>query len=61
MVARGVGGMALFFAMSQGKGDAGDHKGPPHATSSTLAPTGDDGLFLRLMPITAALSAPLSP
>ena len=36
---------------------AGDRKGPPFPTSSTLAPTDGDALFLRLMLITANSSA----
>ena len=30
---------------------AGDHQGPPHSTSSALAPTDGGGLFLRVMPV----------
>src|SRR5260221_9717969 len=37
--------------------DAGDHQGPPFPTSSALAPTDVDGLFVRLMPIGADKSA----
>ena len=40
-----------------GNQDAGDHKGPPHRPSSTLAPTDGDGLLLRLMPMRADQSA----
>ncbi|MGZ3643123.1 MAG: hypothetical protein ACXVCM_04655, partial [Ktedonobacteraceae bacterium] len=37
----------------------GDHKGPPNSTSSTLAPTDGDGLFLRLLLIGRQSSSPL--
>ncbi len=47
MASRGRGWeVALFLDRSEMNGAAGDHKGPPNPTSSTLAPTGVDRLFL---------------
>ena len=46
MVARGWGGDRDPPRCEPGEQDAGDHEGPPHHPSSTLAPTECDGLFL---------------
>ena len=58
MVARGDGSS---LAVSEMNGlhapSMGDHEGPPIRTPSSLAPTGMDGLLVRLMCITADLSA----
>ncbi len=55
MVVRGDWSVALFLAVSemnrQHAPPTGDHEGPPNPTSSSLAPTDGDGLFLRLMRI----------
>jgi hypothetical protein len=44
-----VGMGALMLERSEMTMATGDHKGPPHPTSSALASTDSDGLFLRLM------------
>ena len=41
----------------QDEQDAGDHKGPPNPSSTTLAPTDVDGLVGRLMPSGLTLEA----
>jgi hypothetical protein len=58
MVARGDGRVTLMLERSEMTMATGDHKGPLHPTSSTLAPTDDDGLFLRVMPIGRLLWSP---
>ncbi len=45
--------------MAQGRpGDAGDHKGPPHAAPPPSPLRSGDGFFVRLMGIQADKSAP---
>jgi hypothetical protein len=47
MVARGWGDIARLSRSSvHRRSTAGDHEGPPNPTSSTLAPTSFDELFL---------------
>ena len=43
MVARGGWWQSRSPTGNLGKQDAGDHKGPHHPTSATLAPTDTDG------------------
>ncbi len=57
MVARGVGGDRVPPRLEPREQDAGDHKGPHHPTSTTLAPTDVDGLVGRLMPSGLTLEA----
>src|SRR6266566_160037 len=47
----GKGGRTQESPNGQHAPPTGDHEGPPFPTSSTLAPTDGDGLFLRLTPI----------
>jgi hypothetical protein len=62
MVARGDESVALFLDVSEMNGPhappTGDHESPPNRTSSSLAPTDGDGLFLRLMSIRFEQSCP---
>ena len=46
MVARGVGGDRVSPSWKRDEQDAGDHEGPHHPASSTLAPTDYPALCL---------------
>jgi len=51
------GGRSCSSKIGAREQDAGDHKGPHHPTSTTLAPTDVDGLVGRLMPSGLTLEA----